>query len=87
VYNEAFVRLMAFEAERARDYYRRAVAALSPEDRRSLAAAEAMRLIYRRLLDKLGARHFQVFAKRVTLPTVDKVGLVLLAWARGRLSF
>ena len=87
VYNEAFVRLMAFEAERARDYYRRAVAALSPEDRRSLAAAEAMRLIYRRLLDKLGARHFQVFAKRVTLPTVDKVGLVLLAWARGRLPF
>jgi phytoene synthase len=87
IYNDAFVRLMAFEAERARDYYRQAVIALSPEDRRSLAAAEAMRLIYRRLLDKLVAQRFQVFGKRVTLPTVDKVGLVLLAWARGRLSF
>jgi phytoene synthase len=85
VYNEAFVQLMAFEAERARDYYRRAVTAFSSEDRRSLAAAEAMRLIYRRLLDKLAARRFQVFDKRVTLPTMDKIGLAFFAWARGRL--
>jgi phytoene synthase len=85
VYNEAFVRLMAFEAERAHDYYRRAVAAFSFEDRRSLAAAEAMRLIYYRLLGKLAARRFRVFNKRVTLPTVDKIGLALFAWARGRL--
>lgn len=85
VYNEAFVQLMAFEAERARDYYRRAVTAFSSEDRRSLAAAEAMRLIYRRLLDKLATRRFQVFDKRVTLPTMDKIGLAFFAWARGRL--
>jgi phytoene synthase len=87
VYNQVFVRLMTFEAERAREYYGRAVAFLPPEDRRSLAAAEAMRLIYRRLLNKLTARHFQIFDQRVTLPTVDKVGLVLLAWVRGRLPF
>src|SRR5262249_15694083 len=87
VYNEAFVRLMAFEAGRAQDYYNKAVSHLAAEDRRTLAAAEAMRLIYHRLLDKLTARHFQVFDSRVTLATAGKVGLVFLAWVRGRLPF
>jgi len=87
VYNDAFVRLMTFEAARAREYYNRAVSHLAAEDRRTLAAAEAMRLIYRRLLDKLAARHFDVFDARVTLATTGKIGLVFLAWARGRLPF
>jgi hypothetical protein len=46
-----------------------------------------MRLIYRRLLDKLVVRHFQVFETRVTLTTPCKLGLAFIAWARGRLSF
>jgi 15-cis-phytoene synthase len=87
VYNEGFVRLMTFEAERAREYYNRAVSHLAAEDRRPLAAAEAMRLIYHRLLDKLAARHFNVFDTRVTLATAGKIGLVFLAWMRGRLPF
>jgi len=87
VYNDSFIRLMAFEGERAKEYYNRAVANLAPEDRRALAAAEAMRLIYRRLLDKLTASNFKVFGTRVTLATSYKIGLALTAWARGRLSF
>jgi len=87
VHNEAFVRLMTFEGERAKEYYRRAVTTLASEDRRTLAAAEAMRLIYRRLLDKLVARNFQVFETRVNLTTRCKLGLAFLAWVRGRLSF
>jgi len=87
VYNEAFMRLMTFEAERAREYYSRAVSHLTADDRRTLAAAEAMRLIYHRLLDKLAARHFKVFDTRVTLTTAGKIGLVFLAWVRGRLPF
>jgi phytoene synthase len=78
---------MTFEAERARGYYHQAVSQLAAEDRRTLAAAEAMRLIYQRLLDKLTARHFNVFDSRITLATAGKVGLVFLAWVRGRLSF
>lgn len=85
-YNAAFIQLMTFEAERAREYYRRAIAHLSPEDRRTLAAAEAMRLIYSRLLDKLVARRFAVFTTRVTLPTSAKIALAVTAWGRGRLS-
>jgi len=83
VYNNAFVRLMTFEGERAREYYRRAVAHLAPEDRRTLVAAEAMRFIYQRLLDKLTARNFNVLGKRVTIAAPYKISLALTAWARG----
>jgi phytoene synthase len=85
-YNGAFVRLMAFEGQRAKEYYARAVTYLAPEDRRSLAAAEAMRLIYSRLLEKLETRHFQVFQTRVALTTPGKIALALTAWVRGWLA-
>jgi len=87
VYNDAFVRLMTFEGERAREYYHRAIRNLASEDLRALAAAEAMRLIYNRLLDALVARRFDVFATRVTLTPSCKVGLALRAWVRGRFGF
>ena len=87
VYNEAFLRLMTFEGERAQAYYRRAVSLLAPQDRRSLVAAEAMRLIYRRLLKKIEIQKFNVFQQRVTLTTPCKLGLALTAWGRGQLAF
>jgi phytoene synthase len=79
--------LMTFEAERAREYYRRATALLAAEDHRSLAPAEAMRLIYSRLLDTLVTRNFNVFGPKVTLATTCKARLALTAWARGWLGF
>lgn len=83
VYNEAFVRLMTFEGNRAREYYNRALRNRAPEDQRSLVAAEAMRLIYSRLLDTLEQRNFAVFSSRVTLPSSRKAQLAFQAWARG----
>jgi phytoene synthase len=78
--------LMAFECGRARAYYLRARGALAPEDRSSLAAAEAMRLIYERLLDRIEARHFDVFGPKVTLPPYQKLTLALAAWGRSQLA-
>jgi phytoene synthase len=78
--------LMAFECGRARAYYLRAGGALAPEDRTSLAPAEAMRLIYERLLARIEARHFDVFQAKVTLPRYEKVTLALAAWGRARLA-
>lgn len=85
VYNPAFVRLMSFEGTRARAYYEKALTYLTVEDRRTLAAAEAMRLIYSRLLDKLTAKKFHVFDSRIALTTPGKIGLAFTAWIRGRL--
>ncbi len=87
VYNEAFVRLMNFEQERAREYYRQATAKLAEEDRRSLAAAEAMHFIYRRLLDEIAAQKFQVFGRRISLSSWCKIRLALYAWRRGRFGW
>jgi len=87
VYNAAFVRLMDFEQERAREYYRRAAATLAEEDRRSLAAAEAMHFIYRRLLDEIAAQKFRVFGRRISLSRWYKIGLAASAWRRGRLGW
>ena len=78
--------LMAFECGRARAYYLRARGGLAPEDRSSLAAAEAMRLIYERLLDRIEARHFDVFGPKVTLPRYQKLTLALAAWGRSQLA-
>lgn len=78
--------LMAFECSRARTYYRSARAALTAADRGSLVAAEAMRSIYERLLDRIEARHFNVFGPKVTLPRYEKVTLALAAWGRSQLA-
>jgi phytoene synthase len=80
------VRLLAFECERARSHYRAAREALHPEDRRSLAPAEAMRLIYERLLARIEATGFDVFGLRVTLPAYEKLTLALAAWGRSQLG-
>ncbi|HVN88033.1 MAG TPA: presqualene diphosphate synthase HpnD [Candidatus Binatia bacterium] len=77
--------LMAFECGRARAYYLRARGALASEDRTSLAPAEAMRLIYEHLLDRIEARHFNVFGPKVTLPRYQKLTLALAAWGRSHL--
>ncbi|HEV7734481.1 MAG TPA: presqualene diphosphate synthase HpnD [Candidatus Binatia bacterium] len=78
--------LMAFQCGRARAYYLRARGALAPEDRRALAPAEAMRLIYERLLGRIESRRFDVFGPRITLPRYEKVGLALAAWGRSHLA-
>jgi len=87
VYSDAFVQLMTFEGERARKYYQAATQHLALEDQHSLVAAEAMHLIYARLLDALTERHFYVFGTRVTLAPTAKARLALTAWVRGRFGF
>jgi phytoene synthase len=85
-YSPRLAALMAFECGRARAYYLRAQGALAAEDRRSLGAAEAMRLIYERLLDRIEERNFDVFATRVTLSSYEKLGLALAGWGRSRFA-
>ena len=86
-YTAAFLKLMTFESRRAQEYYSRAVSLLDRHDRRSLVAAEAMRLIYHGLLKRIASQQFKVFQQRVTLPTPFKVGLALTAWGRSLFVF
>jgi len=86
VYNDNFVRLMEFEAARAQDFYREAEAALPAEDRSSLLTAEAMRMIYGALLDRIVRSNYRVLDRRHSLSAPLKLYLVGRAWASGRLA-
>jgi 15-cis-phytoene synthase len=85
-YSDRFVRLMEFEAGRARDFYQGAEDALPPEDKVTLLTAEAMRRIYSALLDRIVRSNYRVFEGRLALSAPFKLYLVGRAWASGRLG-
>ena len=75
-HNERFVRLMEFEAARAREFFSRAAAALPPEDRRAMVPAEIMSSIYRGLLRRMELDQFRVFEKEYRLSGLEKAGRI-----------
>jgi len=75
-YNDRFVQLMQFEAERARQFFARAAETLPREDRRSMVAAEIMASIYRGLLRRMELDKFRVFEKEYGLNKLEKAGRV-----------
>ena len=75
-HNERFVRLMEFEAARAREFFSQAAAALPPEDRRAMVPAEIMSSIYRGLLRRMELDEFRVFEKEYRLSRLEKAGRI-----------
>lgn len=75
-YNDCFVRLMQFEADRARQFFARAAGALPREDRRSMIAAEIMASIYGGLLRRMELDKFRVFEKEYSLSKLEKAGRI-----------
>jgi phytoene synthase len=84
--NAAFRALMAFECERARSFYRAARAGVPPADRRALAPAEGMRLVYQRLLARIAVRPDAAFGPRVSVPLYEKALCTAAAWLRTRVG-
>jgi phytoene synthase len=79
---ESVRRLLAFECQRARDFYAKATANLQPADRRRLVAAEIMRAIYFETLSRIGRRHYDVFTARVRTPRPRQALIALKQWLR-----
>jgi phytoene synthase len=77
--DERFVRLMQFEAERARVYYQESRPLIELVHRRSRPSLWAIIEIYRRLLDRIERSNFDVLEKRIRLSTWEKIGIVLSA--------
>ena len=75
-YNEAFIRLMEFENDRAEDFFSRAASFLPREDRRSMVAAEIMASVYHTLLRRMKKDRFRVFDKEYRLSKIQKSGRV-----------
>jgi 15-cis-phytoene synthase len=75
-HNERFVRLMEFEAARARQFFARAAVLLPGEDRQSMVAAEIMGSVYRALLRRMELDRFRVFEKEYRLNKLEKAGRI-----------
>lgn len=74
--------LLAFQCDRARDYYRRAAASLPREDARSLVAAEIMGGIYFEILRRIERRGYDVFSERVRVPRPRRAMIAARLYAR-----
>ena len=77
----AFRSLMEFEAERARSYYDRALAALPSEDRRAQRPGIIMAAIYRTLLKEMERDGFPVLTQRISLTPLRKFWIAWRTWA------
>jgi 15-cis-phytoene synthase len=76
-----FTQLMAFEVQRARDWYERALGQLPAEDRHAQRAGLAMAAIYRTLLDEIQADGYRVLDRRLALTPLRKLWI---AWRTAR---
>ena len=68
--------LLEFEAQRAREFYEAAHELLPLIDDDSQPALWTLVEIYRRLLDKIVARNYDVFSQRVRLGTAEKLSVM-----------
>jgi phytoene synthase len=73
---EPFLRLMGFEAERARSYYNQSRPLLDLIHPRSRASLWALIAIYSRLLERIEISKYDVFRRRVRLPLWEKSWIV-----------
>jgi 15-cis-phytoene synthase len=76
--------VMEFEALRARAYYRAAEELLPLIDDDSRAALWTLVEIYRRLLERIIARNYDVFSERVRLSAAEKLRVMAKGFLRSR---
>jgi phytoene synthase len=79
-HTENFLRLMRFQAERARRCYDEALSLLPPEDRRPQRPGLIMAAIYRALLGEIEADGFRVLGQRTALTPVRKLWIAWRTW-------
>lgn len=65
--------LLALEADRAREYYASGDALIPYVDEDSQPALWVLITIYRRLLEKIAAKHYDVFSERISLSAREKL--------------
>jgi len=79
-YSDAFRALMAFQAERARAYHARAMAALPAADRRAQRPGLIMAAIYAALLAEIERDGFKVLTQRTSLTPLRKLWIAWRTW-------
>ena len=78
--------LLAFQCARARDYFRRARACLTPADAHRLVAAEIMAAIYEEILARVERAGYDVFSERIRVPRPRRAWIAIRLWLRSLLA-
>jgi len=82
VRSAAVKQLLAFQAQRAREYYSKADAILPRGDARRLVAARIMGAIYRGILTRIEAANYDVFSAVIRVPRPRRALIAAATWAR-----
>jgi phytoene synthase len=86
VHSSAVKQLLAFQAQRAREYYRKADLILPRSDARRLVAAKIMGAIYRGILDRIEAADYDVFSQVIRVPRPRRALIAATTWAKTSLT-
>ena len=87
VCNDAFVQLLRFQGERAREYFRSGFRLLPYLSRRSRACPAVLGAIYSRVLDRIEASGYDVLGEhRIALSTGEKARITARAWLASTLA-
>jgi phytoene synthase len=74
---DRFLQLLEFEAQRAREYYRQSAPLIGLVHKGSRASLRALIGIYSRLLDHIVASNYDVMARRIRVPTWEKLWVLV----------
>ena len=87
VRDDAFVQLLRFQGERAREYFRSGFRLLPYLSRRSRACPAVLGAIYSRVLDRIEASGYDVLGEqRIALSTGEKARITARAWLASTLA-
>ena len=78
--------LLAFQCQRARQFFTAASQALPHQEARKLVAAEIMGGIYFAILERVEQRGYDVFSDVIRVPKYTRARIALAIWARSQLS-
>ncbi|MBS1196661.1 MAG: hpnD [Proteobacteria bacterium] len=79
-YSEPFTALMRFQAERAEEYYVKALAELPAIDRKAQRPGLVMAAVYHAVLKKIQQENFRVLDQRISLSSFQKLWLAWKTW-------
>jgi 15-cis-phytoene synthase len=74
---DRFLELLEFEAQRAREFYRQSAPLIGLVHKGSRASLRALIGIYSRLLDHIVASNYDVMARRIRVPTWEKLWVLV----------
>ncbi|HIN22954.1 MAG TPA: squalene synthase HpnD [Dehalococcoidia bacterium] len=80
VRNEAFLELMRFQSQRAREYFDRGFKLLPYLSRRSRACPAVLGALYSKVLDRIEASDYDILETRVSLSKAEKIGITAKTW-------